>query len=163
MTEVPSDLTPLPTRPWDERPSELALDTEECRTALWLTKGNITKAAEMLKVSSARLRTFVKNSDYLSRECDEAKEVLKDIAESNVVEAMEDRTDAGRRDAMSRFVLASIGRDRGYGNAAKVTGNGLQGKFTISWEGEDTSGGASETQDGEGNVIDGSSSRVAAA
>ncbi len=133
--DLPGDLLPLPTTPWDERPTELPLDIEECRTALWLHRGNIKDAAEALKVSSARLRAFVKNSEYLSREMAESREVLKDIAEKNVYDALTDAVDSGRRDSMSRFVLSTIGKDRGFGN-----GNGGlnvpqgKGKIVVTWE-----------------------------
>jgi hypothetical protein len=137
MEELPSDLIPLPTMPWDKRPSDMPLDTEECRTALWLCHGNVAQAADMLKVHSNRLRAFIKNSEYLRREQDESREVLKDIAETNVYEALTDKEDKGRRDSMSRFVLASVGRDRGYGNATAVDVKGLKGRVTISWADDD--------------------------
>lgn len=112
---VPSDLVALPTMPYSERPSELPLDAEECRTALWMCAGNITEAAKLLKITSIRLRTFVKKSPYLTAEMQEAADRLVDIAEANVLDALEDREDASRRDTMSRFVLTNIGRSRGWG------------------------------------------------
>jgi hypothetical protein len=145
---LPDDLVPLSTAPWDERPTELPLDIEECRTALWLSRGNVADAAEILKVPSKRLRAFIKNSEYLKREQDESREVLKDIAEKNVYEAITDRQDPGRRDSMSRFVLERLGRDRGFGTGnAGVDVKGLKGRVTISWdEGSDSVG--------DDNVID---------
>lgn len=131
---LPPDLLPLPTAPWDKRPTELPLDTEECRTALWLCQGNISEAAEMVKVSPARFRTFVNNSEYLKREIEEAKEGIKDIAERNVVEALTDRSDAGRRDSMTRWFLEKQAKDRGYGTGVGAKGSGRKGSFTIAWE-----------------------------
>lgn len=136
MSSLPSDLLPIPTSPWDERPDEHPLDVQECRTALWMARGNISEAADILKVTSMRLRRFVKNSVYLTAEQDEARERIKDKAESVVVEALEDAQDAGRRDSMARFVLAGQGRDRGYGNGAGgVTVKGGSGPIHITWGG----------------------------
>jgi hypothetical protein len=56
MTE-PTDLMPLPTMPYDERPMSLPLDVEECRTALWRVRGNVTEAAKLIKVHPNRLRS----------------------------------------------------------------------------------------------------------
>lgn len=135
MSELPSDLMPLPTRPYNERPESMPLDVEECRTALWMQRGNVSKAAEVLKIKPARLRKFIKNSPYLLSEMEEAREELKDIAEDNVYEALSS-DDEGRKDSMTRFVLASIGRDRGYGtgNAGTVNLNLPKGNIKISWE-----------------------------
>lgn len=136
MTSLPTDLVPIPTSPWDERPDELPLDTDECRTALWLARGNITQAAETLKVTSGRLRRFVKNSAFLSAEMAEAAEQVVDKAEAVVLDALEDMTDPGRRDSMARFVLTQKGADRGFGSKA---GGGKTtvsvGNIHITWEG----------------------------
>lgn len=133
--EIPADLQPLPTTPWDERPTELPLDVEECRTALWLYRGNIGDAAEALKVRSARLRNFVKNSEYLTREMAEAREILKDIAEKNVYDALTDAADSGRRDSMSRFVLSTIGKDRGFGNGSGgINVPQGKGRMVVMWD-----------------------------
>lgn len=131
----PTDLVALPTMPYDVRPTELPLDIEECRTALWRSAGNITKAAELLKVSSLRLRAFIRKSPYLSAEAAEAQEQIKDLAEDIVVEALTDSEDAQRRDAMAKFVLLGPGKDRGYGSGApKVTINNQKGaSMTIAW------------------------------
>lgn len=157
----PSDLVPLPTTPWDERPTEIPLDVEECRTALWRTRGNITEAAALLKVKASRLRTFVNNSEYLTRKQQESREQLKDIAEQNVYEALTDHQDPGRKDSMSRFVLASIGRDRGYGNAQNtkpginITG---KGRMVVTWDdGEVISGEPDDTPE----IIDVTPNKVA--
>lgn len=142
---IPSDLKPLPTAPYDERPESLPLDIEETRTALWRCRGNITKAAGLLKVPSSRLRAFVANSAYLTREQNESREQLKDVAEDILYEALTDTVDAGRRDTMARFVMTNIGKDRGYGSGGGVSLNlPNKGRMQISWDdgttltGEDT-------------------------
>lgn len=106
MSEIPDNLTTLPTMPYPERPDDLPLDIEECRTALWLCKGNITDAAAMLKVRSSRLRSFVKASPYLQRETEEATERLKDKAMKVIAEGLDDDNE---RYTMARFVAKELG------------------------------------------------------
>lgn len=156
---LPANLQPLPTMPYDERPVELPLDIEECRTAIWKASGNVTKAAEFLKCPSNRLRNFVRKSQYLSREMEEAREQLVDTAEDNVREALEDEEDKARRDQMSRFVLGSqFARSRGWGGGAgpsvKVD-NKSGGMVVIQWE-DGTSFGGAEPPTIDGEVVDAS-------
>lgn len=134
---LPTDLVPLPTMPYDERPEALPLDVEECRTALWMVRGNISEAAKVLKISSLRLRNFVKGSKRLTEEQKEMQAVLLDTAEDVAYEALTDEDDKGRRDAMARFVMTNLGGDRGYGSGG---GKGVninlpnKGNFTIAWD-----------------------------
>lgn len=132
----PNDLMPLPTAPYQERPIELALDVEECRTALWRCGGNVTEAAKLLKVTSLRLRSFVNKSAYLSAEMQEAKDQIVDKAEAVVVDALDDTEDKSRRDTMARFVLGSQGRSRGWGSgtsAAVKVNNSKGGTIIVQW------------------------------
>ena len=136
MNDVPNDLVALPTMPYSERPIELPLDVEECRTALWMANGNVTEAAIILKITSIRLRAFVKKSPYLSAEMQEAADRLVDIAERNVKDALEDELDPSRRDTMSRFVLTNLGKHRGWGssNSGGVTvKNSAAGTIIVQW------------------------------
>ena len=132
---IPNDLVALPTMPYNERPAELPLDVEECRTAIWMASGNVTEAAKLLKITSIRLRNFVKKSAYLSAELQEAADRLVDIAEKNVKEALLDDQDPSRRDTMSRYVLSNIGKHRGWGtggNAVNVK-NSPGGTIVVQW------------------------------
>lgn len=157
---LPANLQPLPTMPYDERPVELPLDIEECRTAIWRCCGNITKAADMLKCPSARLRNFVRKSQYLVREVDEAREQMVDTAEDNVREALEDEEDKARRDQMSRFVLGSqFARARGWGSGAGASvnvNNTKGGMVVIQWEDGTQFGGQEPATVIEGEVVDAS-------
>lgn len=132
---IPDDLVALPTMPYSERPLELPLDTEECRTALWMANGNVTEAAKLLKITSIRLRNFVKKSPYLTAEMQEATDRLVDIAESNVREALEDSGDPARRDTMSRFVLSNVGKARGWGTGGGSVNvkNTAGGTIVVQW------------------------------
>ena len=134
---IPLDLQPLPTMPYSQRPSELPLDVEECRTAIWYARGNITQAAGILKVSSSRLRNFVTKSDYLSREVSEAAEQLLDRAETIVAEALDDEDDKSRQDQMAKFVLSSsMAKKRGWGSGSNPSvsiKNQGSGTLVVGW------------------------------
>lgn len=132
---IPTDLVALPTMPYSERPIDLPLDVEECRTALWMVSGNVTEAAKLLKTTSIRLRNFVKKSPYLTAEMQEASDRLVDIAESNVLNALTDELDPSRRDTMSRFVLTNIGRSKGWGTGGTAVSvkNSSGGTIIVQW------------------------------
>lgn len=151
---IPDDLVALPTMPYNERPLELPLDVEECRTAIWMAAGNITDAAKLLKVTSIRLRSFVRKSPYLSAEMAESAEKMVDIAEKNVLDALTDDLDPSRRDTMSRFVLTNIGKARGWGagNTGLSIKNSAGGTIVVQWA-DGTAFGAEEPREIEGEVI----------
>ena len=153
---VPNDLVALPTMPYSERPNELPLDVEECRTALWMASGNVTEAAKILKITSIRLRNFVKKSPYLSAEMQEAADRLVDIAESNVKDALTDELDPSRRDTMSRFVLTNIGKNRGWGTAGAGVNikNTAGGTIVVQWA-DGTSIGGQEPNGDDATIIEG--------
>jgi len=160
---IPDDLVALPTMPYPERPLELPLDIEECRTAIWMAAGNITEAAKLLKITSIRLRNFVKKSPYLSAEMQEAADRMVDIAESNVLDALTDELDPSRRDTMSRFVLGNIGKHRGWGSGSPGSvnvKNSAGGTIIVQWA--DGTSFSSEPKEVEGEVIDGTKSENAA-
>jgi len=136
MTELPQDLVPLPTAPYSERPVALPLVNEECRTALWMVRGNIMEAAKLLKVTPLRLRQFVAKSPYLTAELQEAKDQLVDISEAVVFDALTDEEDKARKDTMARFVLGSQGKSRGWGHAAGNSvniKNSVGGTIVVQW------------------------------
>jgi hypothetical protein len=148
---TPYDLIPLPTMPYDTRPDSLPLDVEECRTAIWRTRGNVTKAAQLLKIESIRLRRFIKSSPRLSAEIEEAQEQLLDKAEDNIADALDDTEDKIRADNAAKFVLTNLGARRGYGpKGSGITLNpgAGNGAFTISW------GNGQSITEPKGNVID---------
>ena len=152
--DIPTDLIPLPTTPYEERPVSLPLDVEECRTALWRTRGNITEAAKLIKVTPLRMRQFIQKSPYLSAEMQEAQDQLVDLAQDVVFEALTDEDDKGRKDTMARFVLGTQGKARGWGHA---TGGGMSiknstgGTIIVQWADGSTFGDAPKP---EQDVID---------
>lgn len=157
----PIDLKPLPTTPYDERPDSVPLDVEEVRTALWIFKGNVTEAAARLKVTSLRLRNFIRGSARLTAELRECNDQLVDIAREVVAEALTSEDDS-RKDTMARFVLTNLGAEAGFG-AAKGKGVSLnlpsKGRISISWA-DGPSFDAADTE--EGDVIEGEVVRDAA-
>lgn len=140
--------------PYSERPSELPLDTEECRTAIWMAAGNITDAAKLLKITSIRLRAFVRKSPYLSAEIQEAQDRLVDIAESNVYNALTDELDPSRRDTMSRFVLSNIGKHRGWGTGGTgvTVKNSAGGTIIVQWA-DGTQLGSDDAKEIDGELV----------
>lgn len=151
---IPSDLVPLPTMPYDRRPVEIPLDVEECRTAIWKAKGNISRASEYLKIPSTRLRNFVEKSPYLKRELRESLEIHVDRAEEIVDEALNDEEDKSRRDQMARFVLGSqVARQRGWGNGQAQPGMKIDNKggmIVVQW----ADGTKFDGQTVEGEIVD---------
>jgi len=152
---IPNDLVALPTMPYNERPLELPLDVEECRTALWMANGNVTEAAKLLKTTSIRLRGFIKKSPYLSAEMQEAADRLVDIAESNVLDALTDDQDPSRRDTMSRFVLTNIGKTKGWGTGGQNVNvkNSAGGTIIVQWA-DGTTFSEKQTEEVKGEVIE---------
>jgi len=151
---IPNDLVALPTMPYNERPSELPLDVEECRTALWMANGNVTEAAKLLKTTSIRLRGFIKKSPYLSAEMQEAADRLVDIAEGNVLDALTDEQDPSRRDTMSRFVLTNIGKAKGWGTGGQNVNvkNSAGGTIIVQWA-DGTTFSENQPKEIEGEVM----------
>lgn len=147
----PTDLVPLPTMPYDERPVSLPLVVEEVRTAIWRARGNVTGVAQLLKVNSARVRKFIRDSPYLSEELRESAEIIMDKAEEVVVNAIESE-DPTRADQMARWYLGQQGAARGYGNGKPGAGPNLtlpnKGRMVIMWDdGEQLTGPVLEHQD----------------
>lgn len=149
---LPDNLTPLPTQPWDVRPDELPLDIEEARTAIWRTSGNVSRAAEILKVPPARLRALVKKSDYLLREVEEAREQVVDMAEDVVKEAL---SDPERADTMARFVLSTQGKNRGWGNASGGPSVNIKTTGNVVFQWQDGSMNSSDTPAETSNILEG--------
>jgi hypothetical protein len=101
-----------------------------------MADGNVTAAAVILKITSIRLRAFIKKSPYLSAEMQEAADRLVDIAENNVKDALTDELDPSRRDTMSRFVLTNLGKHRGWGSASSggvTIKNSAAGTIVVQW------------------------------
>lgn len=87
-------------------------------------QGNVTKAAQALDVKRVLLQNMINKSPELQVLLNDFREEAKDIAEENIF------SDVKRGDqSASRFVLQTIGRDRGY--VTGVAGSGKDGAITI--------------------------------
>jgi len=114
-----------------------------------MAAGNVSEAAKILKVTSIRLRNFVKKSPYLTAEMQEAADRLIDIAEANVRDALLDELDPSRRDTMSRFVLTNIGKHRGWGTSASggvTVKNSAGGTIVVQWADGSSFGDAANSE-----------------
>lgn len=101
---------------------------KEVVTALIKCGGIISKAAEMLGLASASsLRTRIKNDPKLSEAWDYVRMDILDKAEDNIVTAIKD----GDKD-VSKWYLAKMGRERGYGEALEISGSVTVNKTDLS-------------------------------
>ena len=128
----------------------------------WMANGNVSEAAKLLKITSIRLRGFVKKSPYLSAEMQEAADRLVDIAESNVLDALTDDQDPSRRDTMSRFVLTNIGKAKGWGTGGQNVNvkNSAGGTIIVQWA-DGTTFSDKEPEEVKGEVIENDESSAA--
>jgi hypothetical protein len=69
----PDEFEPLAFYPWLSRPETVPLDVEECATALFLAKGDVSAAADLLKVTSTCLKRSIRKSRRLIRLCDDLR------------------------------------------------------------------------------------------
>jgi hypothetical protein len=63
----PREFEPLPFYPFDDRPASLPLTPDEAATAIFLAKGDLKRAAKLLKVPPSQLNRFVRRSYRLQR------------------------------------------------------------------------------------------------
>lgn len=106
------EIAPLPQR-LSDWPDDVPLDHEEVKSALWHARGNIKGAAQILRTPPARLGALVRHAPDLGEIRTQAAELVLDLAEAVVVEALEDE-DPLRKDSTARFVLEKAGRQRGW-------------------------------------------------
>jgi hypothetical protein len=67
MTADPREFEPLPYYSWIERPACLPLTHDEAAAAIYLARGDLIQAANLLKVTLSQLRRLVKRSPQLQR------------------------------------------------------------------------------------------------
>ena len=110
---LPDDLVVPYGRPIRKLADNEPLTARDVRSALWLTAGDIRKAAGRLGVAPARVRAFVRNSPWVQEELDEARERILDMAEAVLFEALFSN-DPKRRDSTARYILtkSQFGRSR---------------------------------------------------
>jgi len=90
----------------------------EVTEALKASGGIISDAAKLLEVSSASsLRKRIKDTPALCAALDEIRENTKDLAEGVILDALK-----ARDKDVAKWYLASLARDRGFGNKVEVEG-----------------------------------------
>ena len=89
---------------------------EDVAAALFVCKGLITDAAALLGVNRSRISRAVTESVELLDILKEQREIVVDLAEKRLFEAVDD----GEAWAVKE-VLKSLGANRGYGNKVEVT------------------------------------------
>jgi hypothetical protein len=69
------EFVPLPFYPWLSRPETVPLDDDECATALFLAKGDVSAAADLLKVGPTRLKRSIRRCTRLQRLVDRERKM----------------------------------------------------------------------------------------
>lgn len=96
----------LPAYPWSQRPDDMPLTADEVCDALFQAEGDITAAAQRLKVGSLILRKFIERSSRARAAIREMDLRLADKARSKLAQALDD-DDNRRVDWAIRYVLNS--------------------------------------------------------
>lgn len=106
--DLQEEFAPLPYYPWDERPPTLALDRDECATAIHLAHGDLESAAALLKAPYHRLARLVRVSPHLQRIQAESLDRVLAAAMSIPIRTLFDpQADARRLEWASTKVLQS--------------------------------------------------------
>jgi hypothetical protein len=125
-----ADLTTCPPRD-DKTP----IGVEEARRALGEVDGNVTAAAEIMNLDSARLRAFVAENPVLCRMQAEIMERAVDRAIEILFEGLRDEHYGNRLQAAKEFLRSQSARKRGLwpqGSALELTSRPGE-TFTITW------------------------------
>jgi hypothetical protein len=120
-----------PYRAHDKTP----IDVEEAKRALEKVDGNVTAAAEIMKVDSARLRAFVAEEPVLRRMQDEIMERAVDRAIEILFEGLRDEHYGNRLQAAMEFLRTENARKRGFGpqgGALELNSRTVE-TLTITW------------------------------
>ena len=103
---IEEEFLPLPYFPWAARPSHAVLEVEECATALYLAGGEVSVAAEKLRVEPLRLQRAINRHERLRRLHAELVSLLNDRVLHEVRRAFDD-DDSRRREWASAKVMNS--------------------------------------------------------
>lgn len=128
VEELPSDLVPL---------SEGDFDDDAIRTALYLSWGNVSKAAQLLKMPAGMLARKVELSTSLKADRDAARRLIVDCAEAKIVERLTELQGDELYDTV-KFVLTTLGKEVGWGAAQPRTAGAValtdgSRSLTVRW------------------------------
>jgi hypothetical protein len=128
-----SELAPYPAL--DDKAS---IDVEEARRALEKVQGNISAAAKLMNVDSARLRAFVAAEPVLRRMQEEILERGVDRAIEILFEGMKDEHYGVRLQASKELLRTRVASVRGFGPQAAAIDLPTPGQtITIKWLGDE--------------------------
>ena len=105
-TEHDQEFIPLPFYPWTERPATLALDPDECATAIHIAQGDLPAAASLLKVPLFKLTREIRRHPNLQRILSEATDLAVTRAASEYIRAL-DSPQERRREWATTKIMAS--------------------------------------------------------
>ena len=139
-SEHDQEFIPLPFYPWTQRPDTLPLDPDECATAIHIAKGDIPKAADLLKVPEFRLNRLIRRTPRLQHVLSEANELTTHRAASEYIRALDDPSDRRREWAASKIMASRAAADHPFAPAPagsttsnNVTINQDNKEITIHW------------------------------
>ena len=116
----------LPAYPWSQRPDDHPLTLEEVTQALVENAGDITDAADRLRVGSLTLRKFIERSPRARAVALEMDHRLADRARKKLIQALND-DDARRQDWAIRYILNSrMARHLGFASQDDAEGQANQ-------------------------------------
>lgn len=88
---------------------------QDLLAAIMFTAGNYTKISELLLRPRSEIKKLVENTPYIYDYCLESRESIVDIAEDNIFKLVR----VGDKD-ISKFVLQTLGKERGYSTRAEA-------------------------------------------
>jgi hypothetical protein len=92
-------------------------DEDVLRTALYVSWGNVLKAAELLGLPAGVLARRIESSKSLKADRDAARRLIIDAAEGKIIDRLAD-TEGEDQYETAKFVLTSLGKEVGWGAAA---------------------------------------------
>jgi hypothetical protein len=138
MSSVEDEFLPLPFYAWDRRPSTIRLDPEEAATALYLAEGEISVAAQTLKVEPLRLMRAIRCSARLTRLHAELVSLLNDKVHHEYRRAFNDEDDRRREWAASKVSQTRQFQDHplapNQSNPSPTIALGGPTRIVISWD-----------------------------
>lgn len=140
LLDIEAEFVPLPHYGWARRPSHLPLDVEEAATALYLSEGVISRAAERLKVEPLKLVRVIARSPRLTRLHAELTSLLNDKVHEEYVRAFQDDDSRRREWAASKVANTKQFQQHPLAPNSNVPTQAFTGspngpmRIVISWE-----------------------------
>lgn len=126
-----SEFIPLPYYAWDERPTTLPLDPDECATAIHIAQGDIPKAAALLKVSQHLLERELRRHPRLVRILNEELQLAVSRSRSEYLSALTSDNDRRREWAASKILSSRIAQSDPFAPAPSQP-NAVQASLSIN-------------------------------